>query len=329
MKGGKKLGEKCFVIKKKGNRYYVKDGLIVKDQKIARGVLNETRLKILGILSKKPMHALEIAKILGEHEQKIYYHIRQLENLGMIRIKEKSEKKGAVVKIYEVAVPSIVFDVPGHEDIFEEIETINKIKNRDKEKILSFFYPHIKNGVLDSYIVVGSPDPHGPFQVRARDGHFAGELAFFLGKFAEKENEDLIKLDVSVKSENLIEKENLILIGGVLTNNITLLLNENLPIRFDMETFPFRKIISDFTKKVYDEENVGFIIKTPNPKNKEKSIIIFAGNRYSGTKASIFAMCKKTEEILKDYSGEDIWGRVVKGLDMDGDGKIDEIEILE
>ncbi len=321
--------EKCYVIKRKGNQYYVKNGIIVKDQKIAKGVLNETRLKILEILSKKPMHALEVSRILGEHEQKIYYHIRQLENFGIIRIKEKSEKKGAVVKIYEVAIPSIVFDIPGHEEVFEDVEKMERIKNNEREKVLSFFYPHIKNNILNSYIVVGSPDPHGPFQVRARDGHFAGELAFFLGKFSEKVNEDIIKLDVSVKNENLIEKENLILIGGVLTNNITLILNKDLPIRFNMENYPFRKIISNFTGKVYDEENVGFILKIPNPKNRDKSIIIFAGNRYSGTKASIFAMCKKSKELLKDYSGEDVWGRVVKGLDMDGDGKIDEVEILE
>ncbi|MDR0492789.1 MAG: winged helix-turn-helix domain-containing protein, partial [Nitrososphaerota archaeon] len=41
-------------------------------------ILGSLSWKILTILSKKEMYPLEIAKQLGMHEQKIYYHIRKL-----------------------------------------------------------------------------------------------------------------------------------------------------------------------------------------------------------------------------------------------------------
>ena len=41
-------------------------------------ILGSLSWKILTMLSKKEMYPLEIAKQLGMHEQKIYYHIRKL-----------------------------------------------------------------------------------------------------------------------------------------------------------------------------------------------------------------------------------------------------------
>src|SRR3989344_2403073 len=35
-----------------------------------------------------------------------------------------------------------------------------------------FLEPFISNGQLDSLIIVGSPDPHGPDKARSRDGYY-------------------------------------------------------------------------------------------------------------------------------------------------------------
>ena len=51
-----------------------------------------------------------------------------------------------------------------------------------------FFKEFIDNGIFDGKIVVGSPQPHGPFKTSARDGHYAAHLALFLGAIRQDAN---------------------------------------------------------------------------------------------------------------------------------------------
>ncbi len=313
-----------FVIKEgKDGRKVVKRAELLEDVRKARAVLHETRWKILQLLAEKPRHALEIARILKEHEQKIYYHIRQLENAGIIELHRKVERHGTIAKLYSVKSGALVLDLPAGDEEPAELPLVEK--NR---QLIRFLYPHVVGGKINTTIVVGSPDPHGPYQVRARDVHYAAEIAFLLGQYASSKENFIVKLDVDVKAEKNYDG-NMILVGGVLTNIITQEMNHHLPVRFDMESFPFRRLISTITSRTYEEENVGIVAKIPNPYNPEKSVMVLAGNRHAGTKAAVLALTKYHEEILENYDGEDVWSRVVRGLDLDGDGKVDSIEIIE
>ena len=40
-----------------------------------------------------------------------------------------------------------------------------------------------EDGQLDGWIVVGSPEAHGPNRTQGRDGHYAIQLGFALGQF--------------------------------------------------------------------------------------------------------------------------------------------------
>src|SRR3989344_5686122 len=71
-------------------------------------VLNsELAVKVLGELGKKPQCAMDIARKLKEHEQKIYYHLRKLEKSGVIRLLKREERVGGLAKIYQVSHPYI------------------------------------------------------------------------------------------------------------------------------------------------------------------------------------------------------------------------------
>jgi hypothetical protein len=48
-----------------------------------------------------------------------------------------------------------------------------------------------------------------------------------------------------------------------------------------------------------------------------------------GTKACVIALTKFSNEALKNFHGEDSFATVIQGFDMDGDGKVDSIEIRE
>ena len=57
--------------------------------------------------------------------------------------------------------------------------------------------------------------------------------------------------------------------------------------------------------------------------------MILAGIRFNGTKSAVLALTRFPDKILEKYSGEENWSCVVKGIDFDGDGKIDSVEVLE
>jgi DNA-binding transcriptional ArsR family regulator len=317
--------KKKLLISGEKKQLMAKDIAIFEDTEKLKAVLNKLSWNILQLLSEKEMYPMEVARKLKLHEQKVYYHIRKLTKAGAIKVVREEEKKGAVAKYYKATFPAMGVELPfGY-------QKINRfpVANID-EKMQQFLSPFIKEGSFDGKIVVGSPDQHGPFKAKARDGHYAAYLTFFLGQFVNLPEDFAIKLDVDVKVEKE-ESNNLILVGGPGTNLITQEFNEFLPIRFNMipseHGFLLGGLVSEKTQKVYTADNMGVIAKIPNPWNKKKSVIVLAGNKAVGTKACVLALTKFWKKTLKDFGGER-FAVVIQGFDLDGDGKVDSIEVL-
>jgi hypothetical protein len=272
------------------------------------------------------MYPMEVARKLKVHEQKVYYHIRKLAKAGAIKVVREEEKKGAIAKYYRAIFPAMGVELPFG---YQKIDRF-PVTNIDK-KIKQFLSPLVKDCAFDGKIVVGSPDPHGPFKAKARDGHYSAYLTLFMGQFVDLPDDFPIKLDVDVKAEKE-ESNNLILVGGPGTNLITQELNEFLPIRFNMmpseHGFLLGGLVSEKTKKVYTADNIGLIAKICNPWNRKKSVIVLAGNKAVGTKACVLALTKFWKKTLNKF-GEEKFAVVIQGFDLDGDGKVDSIEVLE
>ena len=195
------------------------------------------------------------------------------------------------------------------------------IKKRDNN-ILKFLNPFIQDTKLNSHLVVGSPDPHGPHKARARDGHYAIDLALFLGGLCSMDDNFSTKLDVDI---DLKKSENLILVGGPVTNHVVSKINDFLPAKFSD-----KKPWGIITKKTtYTEESIGVISRIPNPYNPEYFILLLAGIRFIGTKAAVFAFTRNYDLVVHRYTGQKEFFSIVQGFDLDGDGKIDNIEVLE
>src|SRR3989442_5024026 len=102
------------------------------------GVLNsELSIKILQELGRNPACAMDVARILKQHEQKIYYHMRRLEKAGIIKMIKREERFGAFAKIYSVISPVISVK------LFDSIFTLDA-KTRVKE--IDFFSNFIQDG---------------------------------------------------------------------------------------------------------------------------------------------------------------------------------------
>jgi DNA-binding transcriptional ArsR family regulator len=320
--------DKKLLLKDDGKSQKIKEIKLVDDPRRLKPIFNALSWEILRMLSEKEMYPLEIAKSLDIHEQKVYYHIRRLEEAGAIEVVREEVKKGATAKYFRATSSAFGIDLPQG---YRPIRKLSLLSMQDK--VHKFFREFIKeDGTFEGKIVVGSPMPHGPFKTSARDGHYAAHLTFFLGQFVQMPDEFAIKLDVDVKAEKE-EKNSLILVGGPGTNLLAQEVNEHMPIRFDMhssaEGFLFGGLVSNRTSAVYTADNVGLVAKIMNPWDPSRRVIVLAGNKAVGTKACVLSLTNFWNKTLRDYDGGTTFARVIQGFDLDGDGKVDSIEVLE
>ncbi len=289
---------------------------LVRDPAALRAAVNPLAWKILNILNERPSYPQELAKKLKLNEQNVYYHIRQLQKSGLIECISEEKKQGAVCKYFVPTAQAFGVELSSKKNE-REVEVNPAVKD--------FFFEFIRKGTFDGSIVVGSPLPHGPHLTEAQDGHYAVHLAMFLGNLCGlRENQFVVKLDTEVKSEKK-QNRNLILIGGPVTNMICADVNQKMKVNFDWDKNWFIQV----GKMRYLDENAGIIAKVKNPWDESKSVIVLAGIRSIGTKACIIALTQHHEKILEKYDRHKDFYCVVRGLDRDGDGQLDDVEILE
>ncbi len=286
--------------------------------KKARHFGSKVARKIIKELAKNPSYPRDIAKNLKINEQLVYYHIRNLEKAGVIEVVKRERIQGSFANFYALKQPAFVMR-------FKDFEKTSKISELEKTQG-KFLNPFIEDGRFNAEIIVGSPDPHGPEKARSRDGYYAIDLALFFGTFLNYTPDVSVKLDTEIREKDL--ENNLIVIGGPVINTVTKKFNLKLPVNFDEENN--WEIFSSVSKKRYTSDEAGVIIKTKNPFNQRKSLLLIAGKRYSGTKAAIIAFLKHFNEVAEGNKfNEKTDAKIVEGIDMDSDGVVDEIEFLE
>lgn len=300
---------------KEGQKAY--DSLIISNPKQLSSLSSDLAQKILKVLSEKPSSAMDVARKLKEHEQKIYYHFRNLEKMNAIKVIKTERRVGALAKIYAINYPAVSFILH---------ESASAIDRKTKIKELKFFHPFIENGKLNALLIVGSPDPHGKFAAQASDGYAAIDLALFLGHLTNDSPVPNYKLDTEIANSDL--KKNLILVGGPKANIVVEKFNKDLPVYFDFHRE--WNIVSQLSKNVYNEDDIGLIAKIKNPLAKDKQILIISGKRFKGTRAATLAIFKYLSEVEKGNKHDPtILAKVVQGVDKDSDGKIDDVKFLE
>ena len=279
-------------------------GLIDLDDEMLEALGDSTRRRIMRELEEQPMYPAELADRLEADPQRIYYHIRKLEDAGLIIRDREESVSGGTATYYRPASNGFVLgDVDSTDNPIEDI-----------------LEPMILEDELDGRIVVGSPDKHGPDQVRARDGHLAGEIGMKIGVSSE---DRIVYKDTEVIRDELFGSS-ILMIGGVLTNTVTKKFNKEFPARFHGENFPYREI--ETPDATYNEESIGIVARTGNPES-DGCLVMVAGVSNAGTEAAVRAF-KNLEDLLENRRPGEFYV-VVRGLDMDGDGEIDQYELVE
>jgi S-layer protein (TIGR01564 family) len=147
-------------------------------------------------------------------------------------------------------------------------------------------------------------------------------LALFLGRLGAKA---AVRLDTEVREKEL--EDNLICIGGPVTNLITARFVEQMPIRF--ATKDSWAIVSKISGEEYGEDTNGLIVRIPNPLKKGKSVLILAGKGIEGTRAAVIALAKHPNLRWHNLHDKANFAKVVEGVDLDGDGIVDDVEVRE
>lgn len=275
--------------------------------------------RIIAALAKEPSYPSEIARQLKVYHQTVYYHMAKLEKAGLIRKVGRKVVRGGSADLYALAADgyAVEFDVKG--EPFQGVASASRSRGLGR-----FVEEFIQGDVFDGWIVVGSPEPHGPNRTQGRDGHYAVQIGFALGQFVKLPRRFPVKLDVDLKNERL-ERSNLLVVGGPRTNLISSEVNTHLPIRFSEESF-WGSIVDEGGRR-YLSDKEGVLAKVRNPWNREKVCIVAAGLSGSATKAAIMGMTNFADQVFEHYGGGDV-SLVIRGTDLDGDGKVDSVEVV-
>lgn len=309
-----------FLVEEDKDGQKVYDTKILNNPKSLSAFSNDLCFKIIKEISKSPSCAMDIARKLKQHEQKIYYHMRKLEKLGIIKLESLEERVGATAKIYSLSSPTFSFKVT------DDYYTRN-LKLKPAE--IKFLKPFVEDSKFNALIIVGSPDPHGKYKAPASDGYCVINLGAYLGQFVSNVKLPIYKLDTQINENDL--KKNLIIIGGPKTNIISEKINNKLPIYFNYsDEFLDWTIISTLSKKIYKEKEIGVIERIKNPFAEDKEILFMSGKGFRGTLSAVIAFTKYLKDFAKgnEYNN-DIFAKVVRGIDEDSDGIVDDVEFLE
>ncbi|MDE1853028.1 MAG: winged helix-turn-helix transcriptional regulator [Thaumarchaeota archaeon] len=276
--------------------------------------------RILALLSTGPKYPAEMARSLGAYYQTVHYHMARLEKAGLITRVRSQNIRGGEANLYALASDgyAVEFQVKG--------EPMPTLKSAGRSKALGrFFEEFFEGGVFDGWVVVGSPMQHGEGGTQARDGHYAVQLGFALGQFVDLPSKFPVKLDVDLRAEKLLAS-NLIVVGGPRNNVVAEELNPSLPIRFSKGGF-WNAIVDDGGKS-YGSELDCIVEKVRNPWDHSKTCVIAAGLTGAGTKAAIIGITNFAETLFQKYRSGD-YAALLRGVDKDGDGKVDSVDLLK
>ena len=273
---------------------------------------HKIRWKIMKLLFQSDqIYAKQLAKKLNVSESKIHYHLDQLRRAGLIESDRILPIKQGRAKLLKPVATGFIISL-SNETNFSEESAYTKI-------LMPNFF---SSGTFDGKIVVGSAVPHGRYDAISRDGHLVGDLCWYLGsKAANKSNHNIpdhVVTDLDFLKENTRYQSNLILIGGHITNELTAKYNETLKVKFSVY-FRENKIIAE--NKEYKEPSDGLISLFRNPKNSKKWILILAGVRSLGTKATIYSIVNDCNELFSD---KDEFVTIIKG-DLNGSKQISRV----
>ncbi len=294
------------------------------DYHTAKALAHPIRWQIVQELSKKPTYGKQLANILSISEQKVYHHLKILERAAIIRIERIESNKGAFAKYYTLTNPHLL-----------ELKPTSSKNTSEEQCLLAEIIARIVISSPKKYmkIIVGNPEPHGPYNAISRDGYLSSLLTWSMKNYLPS----TFGLEILTDSEFYtlypqgLKQINapLITIGGPITNVLTnevlsLLKKKRVPLRI---TGPPWKIKTP--SNIFEERNSGIILIFKDEDVIMHPLIVFAGIGRRGTKSTLLSL----EQIRLDLNlvNKDWFGIVIQGHPLKGKNASDikHVKVLE
>jgi DNA-binding transcriptional ArsR family regulator len=273
--------------------------------KKAQVLAHNIRWQIMELLSSdETLYAKSIAKKLELSEQKVHYHLTQLRDAGLIiPVGVRPIKRGRA-KLFKPVANQFILSLP-KQDLNGGETAFNRI----------FLKTVCQKGRFSGKIVVGSAEPHGRYDAISRDGFLTGELCWYLGNHLTIQRgfvPHYVSTDLNYEKVNGNKKNNLILIGGHITNTLTAHYNTVLKSKFDIY-FSENRIMSG--DKAFPHPAHALVALLKNPEASNFWILILAGVRSLGTQAAIYAIISDCCDVLGEGTE---FATILQGKSKDG-----------
>jgi DNA-binding transcriptional ArsR family regulator len=83
---------------------------LLKDLKQLQAIADPLRLRLLELLSQKPMTVTQVASLLKEKPNRLYYHVKKLERAGLVQLIETRPNRGILEKYYQAVAKGLMVD---------------------------------------------------------------------------------------------------------------------------------------------------------------------------------------------------------------------------
>jgi predicted transcriptional regulator len=111
---------------RKENR--MEDTFVIENVEQLKVFADPLRQKLLQCFCCNPATTKQAASMLGEKPTRLYHHVEQLENAGLIEIVETKQNRGTVEKYYQTVASKFVVDHALTEQVGAEAENISDIQ---------------------------------------------------------------------------------------------------------------------------------------------------------------------------------------------------------
>ncbi|MCL0069181.1 helix-turn-helix domain-containing protein [Dehalococcoidia bacterium] len=86
------------------------DVYLIKDLEQLQALADPLHLRLLELLSQKAMTVTQVANLLDEKPNRLYYHINKLEEVGLVRLVETRPYRGILEKYYQAVAENFKID---------------------------------------------------------------------------------------------------------------------------------------------------------------------------------------------------------------------------
>jgi Bacterial regulatory protein, arsR family. len=133
---------------------------------IAKSLFNFQRMKILQAVKTKERTVREIAELLNEKPSRLYYHIHQLEELGLLKV-VREEKVGNLIQKYYKSVENDTFP--------EEFTFAGKLAYENADFLISQLYAYVDDALSKIYADLHNKDGHPASEASVIDLQLSAE----------------------------------------------------------------------------------------------------------------------------------------------------------